>query len=61
MEVRYRSRRAKLRQPIALPYVAAGFGDGNASVFGLRSGRRRVGMELEFLPSDFAFPEEIWG
>jgi hypothetical protein len=43
----------RMKKPIVLPYVSTGFGDGGAPVFVLKSGRRRVGLELEFLPPGY--------
>lgn len=47
--------RFTMAKPIAIPYVATGFGDCDAPVRVLRSGRRVVGMEVEFLPPGYAF------
>jgi len=53
--------RFKMKKPIALPYISTGFGDGVAPVFALRTKRRVVGMELEFLPSRYAFSDSDEG
>jgi hypothetical protein len=45
----------EMKKPIAIPYASTAFGDGDATVFELKSGRRRVGMELEFLPPGYVF------
>jgi hypothetical protein len=41
-----------------MPYVPSGFGDGTGPVFELRSKRKVVGMELEFIAPDFTFEVE---
>jgi hypothetical protein len=51
--------RFTLSGPIELPYVAPGFGDCEGPVYGLRSGRHRVGLEVEILAPGYAF--ETWG
>ena len=47
----------RMKKPIAIPYVATGFGDDSYPVFELRSGRRRVGIETEFLPPGFKYED----
>ena len=50
----------RMKKIISMPYVSTGFGDGGFPVFELRSGRRRVGLELEFIPPNYVVvaPEE---
>jgi hypothetical protein len=43
--------------PVELPYVAPGFGDCDGPVYGLRSGRRRVGIEVEILAPGYAYED----
>jgi hypothetical protein len=43
---------------IAIPYVSTGFGDGSFPVFELKSGRRRVGMEFEFIAAGYKYGED---
>jgi hypothetical protein len=47
----------RMKKPIAIPYVATGFGDDSYPVFELRSGRRRIGIEMEFLPPGFKYED----
>jgi hypothetical protein len=47
----------KLKKVVSMPYVTTG-SDGGWPVFELRAGRRRVGIELEFMPPGFAFRDE---
>jgi hypothetical protein len=47
----------KMKKPVSMPYVTTG-SDGGWPVFELRAGRRRVGIELEFMPPGFAFKDE---
>ncbi|SRR5258708_792057 len=45
----------ELKGPIRLPYVETAFGDCDGPVFDLRSGKDRIGIELEFLPHGYVF------
>ena len=44
-----------MKEPIAIPWVSTAFGDCEAPVFELKSGRERVGMELEFLAPGYVY------
>jgi len=51
--------RFEMKAPIAIPYVANGFGDCDAPVYELKSRSKskkgRIGIELEFLAPGYAF------
>jgi len=47
----------RLTRPVEMPYVSSGFGDGSGPVFELTAGRRRVGVELEFLRPGYVFED----
>ena len=49
--------RFEMKKPFVIPYVSTAFGDCDALVFELKSGRRRIGMELEFLPPGYVFTD----
>jgi hypothetical protein len=49
--------RFQMKAPVEIPYVSPAFGDCDAPVFELKSGHRRVGMELEFLAPGYVFTE----
>ena len=47
----------QMKGPIVIHYVSTGFGDCDAPVYELKSGRTRIGMELEFLAPGYVFQD----
>lgn len=47
------------RAKTEIPYAGGGFGDGIYKVFRLMSGKKAVGLEVEFIPSGTAYPFSV--